>query len=172
MWRGALSAPSSTFVHSERPLISENATSPLLHEVVHVATGLKSEAGFDWIVEGIAEYYSLELLMRSDSISKRRYDAARQFQKEWSRDAIALCGKASTGATTALAVTVLAKLDAEIRAGSGGNASLDDAVTAIIAAGKPVDLGMLRRIFSDLAGHRSETLRTDNLPGCSNITRE
>ena len=33
MWRGGLSGPSSMFLHSDRPLISENRTSTLLHEL-------------------------------------------------------------------------------------------------------------------------------------------
>lgn len=172
MWRGALSAPASLFIHAERPLISENATSPLLHEVVHVATGLKGEAGYDWIVEGLAEFYSLELLLRSDTISKRRHAAARRSQQEWSRAATTLCGKVSTGATTALAVTLFAELDAEIRASSGGNATLDNVLAAIVVADQPVNLNSLRKAVKDLTGRNSETLHTDKLPGCSNITRE
>ena len=172
MWRGALSAPASLFLHADRPLISENATSPLLHEVVHVATGLDSEHGYDWIVEGLAEYYSLDLLLRGNAISSRRYEAARRSQKEWSREAATLCGSASTGATTALAVTLLAALDAEIREGSDGNASLDDVLAALVEAGEPVDLELLRKIANALTGNSSETLHTDNLPGCSNIARE
>ncbi len=171
MWRGALSAPASLFMHAARPLISENATSPLLHEVMHVATGLQGAPGFDWIVEGLAEYYSLELLLRSDTISSRRFEAARRSQKEWSRDATTLCDSASTGATTALAVTLLASLDAEIRS-RGDGASLDDVLVALVEADGPVDLESLRKIASSLIGGDSETLHTDNLPGCSNIARE
>src|SRR5690606_21947056 len=65
MWRGALSAPQSLYLHAERPLISENGTSTLLHEVVHVGLGVGAGHGADWVVEGLAEYYSLEMLRRS-----------------------------------------------------------------------------------------------------------
>jgi len=47
MWRGGLSGPASMFLHSSRPLISENRTSTLLHELVHVATRLEAEQGAD-----------------------------------------------------------------------------------------------------------------------------
>ena len=70
MWRGALSAPQSLYVHAERPLLSGNATSTLLHEIVHIGLGLADERGADWIVEGLAEYYSLEVLRRSGTISE------------------------------------------------------------------------------------------------------
>ena len=69
MWRGGLSAPASLFLHADRPLISENATSALLHEVMHVALGVQARDGFDWIVEGLAEYYSIELLRRGRAIT-------------------------------------------------------------------------------------------------------
>ena len=59
MWRGGLSAPQSLFVHSDRPLISENATSTLLHEVMHLALGIRAAEQFDWIVEGLASYFAL-----------------------------------------------------------------------------------------------------------------
>ena len=52
MWRGGLSAPGSLFVHSQLPLISENRTSTLLHELVHIAMGIHGDDTSDWIVEG------------------------------------------------------------------------------------------------------------------------
>ncbi len=76
MWRGGLSGAASIYLHADRPLISQNGTSSLLHEMVHVASGLHGTGGADWIVEGLAEYYSLELLRRSNTISEQRFDAA------------------------------------------------------------------------------------------------
>ena len=43
--------PGSLFLHSDRPLISENRTSTLLHELVHVAMGIRGDEESDWIVE-------------------------------------------------------------------------------------------------------------------------
>jgi hypothetical protein len=76
MWHGGLSAPGSLFLHADRPLISENATSTLLHEVVHIILGIRARYGYDWIAEGLAEYYSLETLRRAGTITTRRYRAA------------------------------------------------------------------------------------------------
>jgi hypothetical protein len=55
---------------------AENATSILLHEIMHIALGSGADEGMDWIVEGLAEYYSLVILHRSGTISDRRYAAA------------------------------------------------------------------------------------------------
>ncbi len=169
MWRGALSAPASLFIHAERPLISENATSTLLHEVMHVATGLDGAAGYDWIVEGIAEYYSLELLHRSGTISTKRYEQAHAAQADWGSRASTLCGPVSSGATTALAVTVMGELDRNIREVSGGDASLDDALSELSRIDDRIDLDVLRQVAEHVAGGGIETLHTDNLPGCRNI---
>jgi hypothetical protein len=166
MWRGALSAPASLFIHAERPLISENATSTLLHEVVHVAAGLDGAEGYDWIVEGIAEYYGLEMLFRSGTISEKRYGQARAAQARWGRKASKLCGPHSAGATTALAVTVLARLDREVRELSDDSATLDDVVSELSQFDGKIDLALLRETAEEIAGQRIETLHTDNLPGC------
>ncbi len=170
MWRGALSGPGSLFIHAERPLISENATSTLLHEVVHVATRLRAAPGHDWIVEGIAEYYSLEMLFRSRTISEDRYRMARQAQADWGSEADALCVERASGPVTALAVTVLFALDAELRGLESASVSLDDVVSEMTAAGLPVNLALLRDTAESLAGTNIETLHTDNLRGCRNIT--
>lgn len=166
MWRGGLSAPGSMFIHAERPLISENATSTLLHEVIHIALGLRAREGFDWITEGIAEYYSLELLQRGGAITARRHKAAVADQIAWAETADKLCGATSSGATTALAVATFGKLDRELRAITKGVSSLDDFVAEIIATGMSLDLTALRTAAAALLGRPSAVLHNDNLPGC------
>jgi hypothetical protein len=170
MWRGGLSAPKSLFLHAERPLISENATSTVLHEIMHMALGLDSEDGYDWIVEGLAEYYSLQLLTRSGSISATRYAAARQDLAEWARDAKSLCGKHSTGPRTALAVGVLARLDGEIAEATAGEASLDHLVRDLLTRGELLDLSVLTASATAIIGHKPDALHSERLPGCRSIT--
>lgn len=170
MWRGALSAPTSMFIHAERPLISENATSTLLHEVVHVTANLRVARGYDWIVEGIAEYYSLEMLYRSDGISKQRYAQARERLSAWGRSAQELCAPVSSGPVTARAVSIFAKLDREIRKLSGGAQSLDDVVSELSSRGRVVDLQVLTDVATKAAGGDIETLHTDRLPGCRTLS--
>ncbi len=169
MWRGGLSAPQSLYIHAARPLISENATSTLLHEVMHTVLGISAREEFDWIVEGFAEYYSLELLRRSGTISQRRFETAIQDQVEWSRSANRLCQLSSTGAVTALAVTVMAAIDQEIQSETEGAASLDDLLRLIRQREQPLDLLSLTQAFEQLAGGKSEALDIKNLPGCRSI---
>ncbi len=164
MWRGALSAPQSLYLHAERPLISENGTSTLLHEVVHVGLGVGAGHGADWVVEGLAEYYSLEMLRRSGTIGGRRYELAREGLAEWGRDVENLCTRHSSGSRTARAVTVLARVDAEIRDKSGGRGSLDDVLAALAESGRNVTVAALREAAAAAAGEPVEAL--GDLPGC------
>ncbi len=127
MWRGGLSGPGSIFLHSDRPLISENRTSPLLHELVHVALGIRGDNESDWIVEGLAEFYSIQTLRRSGGIGQKRYEQAMDNPEEMGASAHRRYSpRASTGATTARAVLVFQQADAEIRAVTNGAKSLDD----------------------------------------------
>jgi len=159
MWRGALSGPSSLFVHADRPLISENATSTFLHEVVHVAMNARSGPKSDWIVEGMAEYYSLEALRRSGTISNERFEESQKTLAAWAaRDAGPLEAPVSTGATTARAVGVLRRVDAEIRARSAGRRSLDDVAAALASQSRAITLEIFRHAAEQAAGAPLESL--------------
>jgi hypothetical protein len=170
MWRGGLSGPQSIYIHADRPLISENGTSTLLHELMHVALGASAAGPFDWIVEGLAEYYSLQLLGRSGTLSPRRVERAFAWQADWASSADDLCAASSTGARTALAVGVFQDLDRELRERSDGEVSLDDMLVAIVAADTPLDLATLQGAAEKLLDGVSETLRIDNLPGCRSMS--
>ncbi len=76
MWRGGLSGPASIFLHSDRPLISENRTSPLLHELVHVALGIRGDNESDWIVEGLAGVLFHSNVAPPGGIGQKRYEQA------------------------------------------------------------------------------------------------
>ncbi len=167
MWRGGLSAPASLYLHKDRPLISENGTSSLLHEVMHAALSIRADEGYDWIIEGLAEFYSIELLRRGRAISPRRAERAFVQQADWARDATVLCDTKSKGATTALAVTVFRTLDQQLAAATDNAHSLDSLLPEIM--GKQVDLEMLVALSSDLAGSVPDALHIDNLPGCRSI---
>jgi hypothetical protein len=152
MWRGGLSGPDSVFIHASLPLISRDATSPLLHELMHAVLGISPGPGGDWIVEGLAESYSLELLVRSRTLSKKRHEKALAAIAERGRQAPTLEVERSSGATTARAVTVLHALDRLIRDSSSGARSLDDVVRILYQQGGEVTTERLKRIAEDLSG--------------------
>ena len=167
MWRGGLSAPASLFIHADRPMISENATSSLLHEVMHTTMPVDSRDGHDWITEGLAEYYSIELLRRGRAITEERAVFAFERQASWSQEADTLCAASSTGPTTALAVTLFRQLNSEISRQSDGAATLDSLLPFL--TGPEVDADTLAAAAEQLIHSVPDALHIDNLPGCLNI---
>jgi len=165
MFRGGLSGPASLFLHSDRPMVTENRTSPLLHELVHVAMGISGDDTSDWIVEGFAEYYSIELLRRSGGISAKRFKEATAFQGTKGQGAPNLFVPASTGAVTARAVTVMVAVDAEIRQATGGKASLDDVAREFAKQRGEVSLAQFQSLAAKIAGRPVRALDRATLVG-------
>jgi hypothetical protein len=145
MWRGGLSGPQSLFVHAERPLITPDASSPLVHEVIHTLMRARAGDDGDWIVEGLAEYYSLQALVRSRTISQRRYEKAMALKRKRARRADGVLG-AATGDVTAKAVVLLADLDARIREATQERASLDDVLARLAKTHRPITTARLRHV--------------------------
>ncbi|MBI2373927.1 MAG: hypothetical protein HYV07_08010 [Deltaproteobacteria bacterium] len=157
MWRGGLSAPASLFLHRDRPLVDDDGSSPLLHELVHVVTQAQSSDDGDWFVEGLAEMYSIELLHRAGGLSESARKEAYGAQERRATGASSLLVGHSTGATTARAVLVLAGLDKEIRRATNGARSLDDLVRELVAHPRPLSTEDFRRLAESIAGRSFES---------------
>ncbi len=168
MWRGGLSAPGSLYIHASRPLISENGTSTIMHEAIHIGLSSGAVNGADWIIEGLAEYYSLEILRRSGTISEKRYRKATAKLEIWSKGAESLCTGPSTGEVTARAVTLLARLNDEISRKSDRQYDLDDVVRRVAASQNKISIQQFRKVAAKLAGSESEVLSDKDLNNCEN----
>jgi hypothetical protein len=151
MWRGGLSGPNSVFIHAERPLITPDGSSPILHEMFHAVTGARAVVDGDWVVEGLAELYSFELLVRSHTMSKARFD--RMLARVAARGANApLRAHGSTGASTARAVGVLRDLDAELRARTEQQKTLDDVVAELARRRQAVSTASFQATAEQISG--------------------
>lgn len=151
MWRGGLSGPASLYLHAERPLLSEDGTSTLLHELVHVLLPVAAAPDQDWIDEGLAEYLTLRILRDTDTISARRY--TRSIERFRQRSAgQQLAGTSAAGAQTARAVVLFHDLDRELLAASDGRQGMPEFATALSALPGPVDLAALRELAVQLGG--------------------
>jgi hypothetical protein len=157
MWRGGLSGPRSLFLHADRPLISENGTSSLTHELTHVITRIRGAGEDDWIAEGIAEYYSIELPRRCGLLSASRYQKALEWMGDFGKNVDSLLTRRASGRVTARAVLLLHRLDQEIAEKSEGEKSLDDVVRALIPV-HTVSREDLRRLVAELIGGPSQVL--------------
>ena len=154
MWRGGLSGPNSVFVHADRPLISTDLSSPILHELMHAVMGARSGEDGDWVVEGLAELYSLELLVRSKTVSRRRFAKALRRLEEKGRGVVSLARGDVGGAVTARAVVLLREIGEQIEAATDGEASLDDVVRRLCSERGVVSGERFRRIAEEVAGKR------------------
>ncbi|MGH8608951.1 MAG: hypothetical protein ACREX9_16530 [Gammaproteobacteria bacterium] len=162
MWRGGLSGPRSLYIHANQSLISENGTSILLHELVHVAMRIRAVPPDDWIVEGLAEFYALKIMRCSGTITKNRFTIAHQALSDWGKDVTSLRQRHASGAVTAKAVGVFRALDQEIRKRTKGQHNLDDVARELASDyRKPVSLKKLREVAEQIAGGSLEALALD-----------
>ncbi len=134
---------------------------------MHTALGIRPRTGYDWIAEGLAEYYSIELLRRGRAITPKRASSAFAEQAAWAEGAGDLCTEHSTAETTAFAVTVFKALNRELEKSSGGTESLDSLLPLIVNS--EVDLASLVLAAEQVAGETPDTLHIDRLPGCRNM---
>lgn len=166
MWLGALSAPNSIFVHAQRPLISENGTSTIVHEMVHVLLmDLDTPRDQDWIDEGLAEFLSLRALKDSGTISRARYDAAIAGFRRWGAPVKSLRTRSSKGAVTARAVTIFHDLDEELRRASKGTQSVATVVNGLLRTKKQANPETFRAAAKTIIGRPARALARAALPG-------
>lgn len=163
MWRGGLSASNSLFLHADRPLVSENGTSPLLHELTHMVTRITgvatASANDDWIAEGLAEFYSFELLYRADGMTKSRRNKIIKNLSKWGAEVKHLRKSKSSGPVTARAVVLLDELDKELRKRSNNQHNIDDVVRDLMEIRK-VSLDDLRKSAEKLIGPEITALKS------------
>lgn len=162
-WRGGLSGTQSLYMHSDRPLIGEDGTSTLLHELMHVATSLRAVPGDDWIVEGLAEFYSLEIMRRSETLSQKRFMSSLDDMRTKAKSVKTLTSSRSAGATTALAVTLFYELDQELEAWQAANdkreRGLDEVLRLVIEReAEPISFELLEDEVQGLGFTGSKTL--------------
>ena len=160
MWRGGLSAPNSLFIHMDRPLISENGTSALLHELTHSITRIRGTTRSDWIAEGLAEFYGFEVIRRSGGMTEERFADTINTLKKWSKAVKTITVPRSAGEVTARAVVLLSELDSEIRRASGGRRSLDDVTRLVLATRKRVSTEIFKAAAAKVLGRPSKVLES------------
>jgi hypothetical protein len=157
MRRGAFLARDSVYLNSRTPLVSENGSSPLIREVVHAIGRFSDHDASDWISEGLAEYYSIELLRRGGGITDERYAAIQARLTREGKDVTSLRGEHVSGATVARAVVVMQELDREIRVKTHNKRSLDDLAQVVMRANS-VSTPEFVRLAQSIIGESSVVL--------------
>jgi hypothetical protein len=157
MWRGGLSSPTSLYLHSDRPLVSENGTSTLIHELIHVITGIHGVKDQDWIAEGLAEFYAVEVIFRAGGFSSRRREKIFTDLSDWGKDVKSLRQKRANGPVTARAAAFFDELDRDIQKKSSGRYKLDHLLQRVIEK-KYVGVADLQKHYKLLIGMESPLL--------------
>lgn len=162
MGRNASAGHDSVFLNSNRPLISESGVSPLVRELVQVFGRVKARDRSDWITEGLAEYYAVELLRRAGGMSEDRYQDWQSILTRISRKVTTLRADPVDPAMTARAVLLLIALDQEIRQRTDEQKSLDDVAQGLMRMG-PVSTHDVLQVAAGVMGEPSKVLSSSLL---------
>jgi len=162
MWRGSLGAHESIYLNTRLPLVSESGTSAVMRELAQVFGRINDQQRSDWISEGFAEYYAIELVRRAGGMSDERYEG---LQKKLARDGqkvTTLRGEQINPAQVSKAVLLLQELDREIRLKTRNKRSLDDVLRGAMHLGS-VDTKAFVQLADSVIGESSKVLDTELL---------
>ncbi|MCH4901037.1 hypothetical protein [Pseudomonas sp. B707] len=159
MWRGSLAARESIYLNTRLPLVSESGSSVLVRELAQVFGRINDEQRSDWISEGFAEYYAIELVRRAGGMSDERYQALQAKLVKDSQKVTTLRGEQISPAQLSKAVLLLQELDGEIRLKTRNKRSLDDVLRGAMHLGT-VDTKEFVQLAESILGESSKVLDT------------
>ena len=160
MWRGSQSAHESIYLNSHLPLVSESGTSALVRELAQVFGRINGTQRSDWISEGFAEYYAIELVRRAGGMSDERYESLHGKLVSNSQKVTTLRGEQVSPAQVARAVVLLQELDGEIRLKTHNKRSLDDVLRGAMRQGD-IDTQAFVQLSESVIGGSSKVLSTE-----------
>jgi len=152
MWHGGISGENSFYIHGKRPLRTADKTSPYLHELFHVLQPYKPAADADWIEEGLAEYYSLELQRRSGLVDPAAYARALGYFQRFGKWNVNLTQQQDNAATNNSAPLIMYALDQHIQHATAGKKRLDDVVGRLAQDGGEVDTARFMQVVKQVSG--------------------
>lgn len=157
MWRGSLAARESIYLNTRLPLVSESGSSALVRELAQVFGRINDEQRSDWISEGFAEYYAIELVRRAGGTSDERYQALQAKLAKDSQKVTTLRGEQISPAQLSKAVLLLQELDGEIRLKTRNKRSLDDVLRGAMHLGT-VNTKEFVQLAESILGESSKVL--------------
>lgn len=160
MWRGSLAGRESIYLNSRLPLVSESGSSALVRELAQVFGRINDQQRSDWISEGLAEYYAIELVRRAGGMSDERYEGLQKKLAKDSQKVTTLRGSQVNPAQIARAVLLLQELDQEIRIKTRNKRSLDDVQRGAMHL-ESVDTKAFVQLSESVIGESSKVLDTE-----------
>ncbi|MNG20945.1 hypothetical protein D3C84_1052520 [compost metagenome] len=116
----------------------------------------------DWITEGFAEYYAIELVRRAGGMSDERYESLHGKLVKDGQKVSSLRGEQINPAQVSKAVVLLQELDREIRLKTRNKRSLDDVLRGAMHL-ESVDTKEFVQLAESVIGEPSKVLDTDLL---------
>ena len=162
MWRGSLAARESIYLNTRLPLVSENGSSVLVRELAQVFGRINDKQRSDWISEGFAEYYAIELVRRAGGMSDERYASLQQKLARDGQKVSTLRGEQINSAQVGKAVLLLSELDQEIRIKTRNKRSLDDVLRGAMRL-ESVDTREFVQLAESVIGEPSKVLDSELL---------
>ncbi|MCU0120479.1 hypothetical protein N8H74_19625 [Pseudomonas sp. B2M1-30] len=159
MWRGSLAARESIYLNTRLPLVSESGSSAVVRELAQVFGRINDEQRSDWISEGFAEYYAIELVRRAGGMSDERYQALQAKLAKDSQNVTTLRGEQVSPAQLSKTVLLMQELDREIRLQTRNKRSLDDVLRGAMHLGR-VDTKEFVQLAESVIGESSKVLDT------------
>ena len=159
MWRGSLAARESIYLNTRLPLVSESGSSALVRELAQVFGRVNDKQRSDWISEGLAEYYAIELVRRAGGMSDERYESLHGKLVKDSQKVTTLRDAQASPAQVAKAVLLLQELDREIRLKTRNKRSLDDVMRGAMHL-ESVDTKEFVQLAESVIGESSKVLDT------------
>ncbi|WP_095051524.1 hypothetical protein [Pseudomonas sp. Irchel s3b2] len=159
LWRGSSAAHESIYLNTRLPLVSESGTSALVRELAQVFGRINDSQRSDWISEGFAEYYAIELVRRAGGMSDERYEGLHSKLIKDSQKVSTLRGEQINPAQVAKAVVLLQELDREIRLKTRNKRSLDDVLRGAMRL-ESVDTKEFIQLAESVIGEPSRVLDT------------
>ena len=159
MWRGSLGARESIYLNTRLPLVSESGSSALVRELAQVFGRINDKQRSDWISEGFAEYYAIELVRRAGGMSDERYASLQKKLAKESQKVTTLRGEQVSPAQIGKAVLLLSELDQEIRIKTRNKRSLDDVLRGAMHL-ESVDTKAFIQLAESVIGESSKVLDT------------
>ena len=162
MWRGSLGAHESIYLNTRLPLVSESGTSAVVRELAQVFGRINDQQRSDWISEGFAEYYAIELVRRAGGMSDERYEGLQKKLAREGQKVTTLRGEQINPAQVSKAVLLLQELDREIRLKTRNKRSLDDVLRGAMHL-ESVDTKEFVQLAESVIGESSKVLDTELL---------
>jgi hypothetical protein len=162
MWRGSLAAHESIYLNTRLPLVSESGTSAVVRELAQVFGRINDRQRSDWISEGFAEFYAIELVRRAGGMSDERYESLHRKLVKDGQKVTTLRGEQMSPAQVSKAVLLLQELDREIRLQTRNKRSLDDVLRGAMRLGS-IDTKEFVQLADSVIGESSKVLDTELL---------